>query len=68
MGRTTITCTDTDQVMGADVLDKTGRRLKVAVDGSNMSITLTKKDPHDRYYIGTAAGYEFTSTGESIDD
>jgi len=50
--------------MDADVLDKTSRRLKVAVDGSDMSITLTKKDPHDRYYIGTAAGYEFTSTGD----
>lgn len=63
MDRTTITCTDTDQIMDADVLDKTSRRLKVAVDGSNMCITLTKNDPNDRYYIGTAAGYEFTSTG-----
>lgn len=68
MDKTEVTCTDTDQVMGADVLDKSSRRLKVAVDGSNMSITLTKKDPHDRYYIGSAAGFEFTSTGEPIED
>ncbi len=64
MDRTTVTCTDTDKVVGADILDKTGRRLKVAVDGTQTSLTMTKSDPNNRLYIGTMAGFEFTSTGD----
>ncbi len=64
MDRTTVTCTDTDMVVGADILDKSSRRLKVAVDGTQTSLTLTKNDPNDRLYIGTQAGFEFTSTGD----
>ncbi|KKN24849.1 hypothetical protein LCGC14_0890890 [marine sediment metagenome] len=63
MDRTTVTCTDTNQTMGADILNKSDRRLTVAVDGTEMSIALTKRDPYDKYYVGTAAGFEFTSTG-----
>lgn len=64
MDRTTVTCTDTDMVVGADILDKTSRRLKVAVDGTQTSLTMTKSDPNKRLYIGTMAGFEFTSTGD----
>lgn len=64
MDRTTVTCTDTDMVVGADILDKTSRRLKVAVDGTQTSLTMTKNDPNNRLYIGTMAGFEFTSTGD----
>lgn len=64
MDRTIVTCTDTDNTVGADILSKTSRRLSVAVDGTQTSITLTKNDPNDRLYIGTQAGFEFTSTGD----
>lgn len=64
MDRTTVTCTDTDSTVGADILDKSSRRLKVAIDGTQTSLTLTKGDPHDRFYVGTQAGFEFTSTGD----
>lgn len=64
MDRTTITCTDTGNTVGADILDRSSRRLKVAVDGTQTSLTLTKNDPYDRLYIGTMAGFEFTSTGD----
>lgn len=64
MDRTTVTCTNTDQTVGADILEKSGRRLKIAVDGTKSSMLLTKKDPNDRYYVGTLAGFEFTSTGD----
>ena len=64
MDRTEVTCTDTDNTIGADVLERSGRHLKVAIDGMMDSLTLTKGDPHDRYYVGTQAGFEFTSTGD----
>ena len=64
MDRTTITCTDTDMVVGADILDKSDRYLKVVADGSELSIVLRKNDPYDRFYVGTQAGFEFTSTGD----
>ena len=64
MDRTEVTCTDTGNTIGADVLERSGRHLKVAIDGMMDSLTLTKGDPHDRYYVGTQAGYEFTSTGD----
>ncbi len=64
MDRTTVTCTDTDKVVGADILDKSDRYLKVVVDGSELSLVLRKNDPYDRLYVGTQAGFEFTSTGD----
>ncbi len=64
MDRTEVTCTDTGNTIGADVLERSGRHLKVAIDGMMDSLTLTKGDPHDRYYVGTQAGFEFTSTGD----
>lgn len=64
MDRTEVTCTDTDTTVGADILSKSDRVLKVVADGSTMSITLYKKTPTSTLYIGSVAGMEFTSTGE----
>lgn len=64
MDRTEVTCTDTGNTVGADILDRSSRRLKVAVDGTQTSLTMSKNDPNDRLYIGSMAGFEFTSTGD----
>ena len=62
--KTTITNTQTNVTVGADILSKNDKHLKVAVDGTKMSISLHKKSPSDKLYIGQVAGMEFISTGE----
>lgn len=64
MDRTTITCTDTEQTMGADILDKNDRRLTVAIDETYIKIVLYKDTPTQRVYVGKKSGLEFTSTGD----
>lgn len=64
MDRTEVTCTDTGNTIGADILDKSDRYLKVVVDGSELPLILRKNDPHDRFYVGALADFEFTSTGD----
>jgi len=64
MDKTTVTCTDTGVSHGADVLEQSDRRLKVAIEGTEVAITLFKQNPNDRIYVGNFTGLEFTSTGE----
>ena len=66
MLRTNVTCIDNDKTVGADILSQTGRVLKVAVDGFDESLTLTKNTVADKFFIGRKYGMEFTSTGEEI--
>lgn len=66
MKRTTVTCTDTDGSVGADILSRSDRTLKVALDGTSLTLVLKKRDPSHRYYVGSRNGLEFTSTGEEI--
>lgn len=61
-----ITCTDNNKTLKASVMKKSDRFLEVAVEGTNTKVTLKKKTPVDRIYIGRMAGLEFTSTGENI--
>jgi len=64
MDKTTVTCTDTGVSHGADILEQSDRRLKVAIEGTEVAITLFKQNPNDRIYVGNFTGLEFTSTGE----
>jgi len=64
MDKTTITCTDTGVSHGADILEESDRRLKVAIEGTQVAITLSKQNPNDKVYVGRYSGLEFTSTGE----
>ncbi len=63
MDRIKITCTDTEVTHEVDVLEKSDKRLKIVIDGTDVVILLYKNDPHDRVYVGNNAGLEFTSTG-----
>jgi len=64
MQSTTVTCTDTEKTLSADILKKSDKFLEVVVEGSNIKLKLTKKTPDEKIYIGRMSGLEFTSTGE----
>ena len=64
MNRTTVTCTDSENIVEADILDKSDRYLKVVIDGSNEPIELYKDTPTARVYVGYLFGMEFTSEGD----
>ena len=64
MAKTIVKCIDTNKEVGADILSKNDRVLKVALDGTTLSLTLYKKSPADKHYVGNGSGLEFTSTGE----
>lgn len=67
MDRTTITATSSGINASADILEKSDRFMKVVmVAMTDMPISMYKKDPHDAFYVGNAAGMEFTSTGDPI--
>ncbi len=64
MDRTTIICTDTENTLEADVLERSAMRMKVALDGSEIALELYKETPNSPIYIGHKYGMEFTSTGD----
>lgn len=64
MDKTSITCTTTEVTHGADIISKHGRFLKIAIEGTDITIKLTKTAPTDRHYVGHYSGLEFISTGE----
>lgn len=66
MKQTNVTCTQNDITAVADILEKSGMKMRVVMVGSTMSITMHKQTPHDRLYIGSIPGMEFISTGEEI--
>jgi hypothetical protein len=54
-----ITCIDNGKTKTADVLNRTDKYMKVALDGTTMTIELVRTDLN-RPYIGTKAGLEFS--------
>ena len=58
-----LTCTENDRTLDASVLKKSDKFLEVVVEGTNSKVTLSKKTPTDRVYIGKMAGLELVSTG-----
>jgi hypothetical protein len=53
-----ITCIDNGKTKTADVLSRTDRYMKVAVEGTTMTIELHRTDLN-KPYIGAKAGLEF---------
>ena len=64
MERTKIINTANGKTAGADVIQKTDRRLIVILDNSTLRVEMTKNSPHDKNYVGSLHGMEFTSTGD----
>lgn len=46
----------------ADILQRSDKRIRVVLQGTNMTLTMTRDDTR-RPYVGSAAGLEFTSMG-----
>ena len=58
-----LTCTENNRTLDASVLKKSDRFLEVVVEGTDTKVTLAKKSPDERVYVGHMAGLEFISTG-----
>lgn len=57
-----VNCEDTGKEMQADVLQRSDKSLKVVIQGTNITINMSRSDVR-RAYIGRAAGLEFSSFG-----
>lgn len=59
-----ITCSSNGRIARADILERTDKILKVAFEGTNIGITLYRKDK-SKVYVGNQNGLEFTAKGDS---
>ncbi len=59
MEKVEITCTNNDKTKTADVLFRNDKHLKVAVEGTQITIEMHRQDLN-KPYIGHTAGLEFT--------
>ena len=59
MEKIEITCTDNGKTKTADVLFRNDKHLKVAVEGTQITIEMHRQDVN-KPYIGHTAGLEFT--------
>ena len=59
MDKIEITCTNNGKTKTADVLFRNGKHLKVAIEGTQITIEMHRQDVN-KPYIGHTAGLEFT--------
>lgn len=57
-----VTNTNNGKTVEADVLQRSDKRLRVALVGTSITITMTRDDIR-RPYVGNTNGLEFTSMG-----
>ena len=50
-----LTCTENNRTLDASVLKKSDRFLEVVVEGTETKVTLAKKSPDERVYVGHMA-------------
>ena len=62
MEKVKVTCTQTNVTLGADVLRRSDKSMRVALDGTQLTLNLNRTDARDPYK-GNHAGLEFTSRG-----
>ena len=59
MEKIDLICTENGKTKPADVLSKNDKYLKVAIEGTTMTVELFRQDLN-RPYVGNKAGLEFT--------
>ncbi len=59
MDKVTITCLDNGKTKLADVLSQTDKHMKVVIEGTTITVELSRQDVN-KPYIGNTAGLEFT--------
>ncbi len=66
MDRTTVIMIkdDSDESVGADVLERSDKRIKIALDGSDITLILTRNRAQDKWYTAIKFGMTFQTTGE----
>ena len=57
-----VTNTNNGRTVAADILQRSDKRIRVVLQGTDMTITMTREDTR-RPYVGRASGLEFTSMG-----
>lgn len=57
-----VTNTNNGRTLDADVLQRGDKRIRVAIQNTDLTITMTRDDVR-RPYVGRVAGLEFTSMG-----
>lgn len=62
--KTKVVNVDSGQTQNADILEKSDKRLKVAIDNTDITLVMTKQTPHSKNYVGTLYNMELVSTGE----
>lgn len=62
MEKVKITCSQTGVTVGADVLNRSDRSMRVALDGTNITLNLSRVDKSTPY-VGNHVGLEFTCNG-----
>lgn len=62
MDKVKVTNTNNGKTVEAEVLQRSDKRLRVVLVGSNITLTLTREDSR-RAYVGNLNGLEFTTLG-----
>lgn len=57
-----VNCSDNGKTVEADILKKSEKSIRVALQGTNIVLNMTRTDTR-RPYVGHAAGMEFTTNG-----
>ena len=57
-----VVSTNTNKAVKADILKRSDKSIRVAFQGTNTVLTLTREDTR-RPYVGNMAGMEFTTNG-----
>lgn len=57
-----ISCSETQKSQKADILKKTDKMIRVAIQGTSITFNLTRSDTR-RPYVGSLHGLEFTTNG-----
>ena len=63
MKQCTVYCVNTEKDAVADIMEQSTKRLKVALVGTNITITLTRQDTR-RPFIGRTGNMEFETFGD----
>ena len=59
MDKVTIVCSDNGKSKTADVLSQSSKYMKVVIEGTTMTVELSRQDVN-KPYVGSKAGLEFT--------
>lgn len=64
MNRTKVSNSEDSKTIGADVISKSATKMTVVLDGTDMTLQMSKRTPHAQQYVGRVMQIEFYSTGE----